>query len=754
MRQTFLLVVLACTFFTGSSRAQGFYDRATVQTIEIFFGFSNWDSQLDALATTTEDYLLADSVRINGTTFDSVGVKYKGNSSYNQNNNKNPLHIELDYIHGSYDYEGYTDIKLQNGYQDPSMIREVLSYAILEQYMDCPKANFANVYINGTLRGVYSNAESINDKFNGDHYYTSDGSFFKCNPVGGAGPGSSVNPDLKYLGLDSSLYANGYELKSDYGWNDLVDLINTLNNDFSAIESKLDVDRAIWMLAYNNVLVNLDSYSGAFRQNYYLYRDLNDRFITTGWDLNMSFAGFPGGPVQGQSYTATTLDPFSNSTSANHPLIVKMLADPTYKRMYMAHLRTIVQEIFASGDYLTTANTLRTTIDASVQADPYKFYTYTQFQNGLTTSVTGGGPGGASIPGIQQLMDARVTYFQSNADYLLAAPAITAHTASNNSPAYGETITITATCTNESAVYLGYRLEHPLRFNRVQLFDDGMHNDGAAGDHVYGADVVLNGITMEYYIYAENANAGIFSPSRAEHEFHTLNITIVLPALGDILINELMADNGVTAYDSNGENDDWVELYNHTSVAKDLSGLYLTDDVTNLTKWQIPLGTAINANDVLIIWVDSDSEQSGLHASFKLSASGESCILSDGTTIYDQVDFGTQSPDVSYARCPDGGTFTFAYPTFDALNDCALGLNEFTAQTVHIYPNPSNSNFTIQSDVNSKYAVYDLSGREITSGVLENSLTVLNAQTWQSGTYLVRIEDQLGNVQTSQLIKY
>ena len=68
-----------------------------------------------------------------------------------------------------------------------------------------------------------------------------------------------------------------------------------------------------------------------------------------------------------------------------------MLGNPMYKRMYMAHLRTIVQEIFASGDYLTTANALRSTIDASVQADPYKFYTYTQYQNSLTTAVAGGG---------------------------------------------------------------------------------------------------------------------------------------------------------------------------------------------------------------------------------------------------------------------------------------------------------------------------------------------------------------------------
>lgn len=753
MKQTILLPVLICTLFAGYSQAQGFYDRSTVQKIEIFFGFSDWDTQLDALATTTEDYLLADSVRINGTTYDSVGVKYKGNSSYNQNNNKNPLHIELDYVHGSYDYQGYTDIKLQNGYQDPSMIREVLAYAILEQYMDCPKANFANVYINGTLRGVYSNAESINSKFNGEHYFTPDGSFFKCNPIGGAGPGASINPDLKYLGTDSSSYANGYELKSDYGWNDLVDLINTLNNNFSAIESKLDLDRAIWMLAYNNVLVNLDSYSGAFRQNYYLYKDLNDRFVPTVWDLNMSFAGFPGGPTQGQSYTATTLDPFSNSTSANHPLIQKIMANPMYKRMYMAHLRTIVQEIFDSGDYLTTASTLRTTIDASVQADPYKFYTYTQFQNGLTTSVTGGGPGGASIPGIQQLMDARVSFFESNADYLLSAPAITSYAVSNNAPNYGETVTITAVCSNETTVYLGYRLEHPLRFNRVQMFDDGAHNDGAAGDHVYGADVALNGIVLEYYIYAENANAGIFSPARAEHEFHSVNITIVLPAVGDIVINEFMADNGSTAYDSNGENDDWVELYNHTSVAKDLSGLYLTDDITNLTKWQIPLGTAVNANDVLIVWTDDDSEQSGLHASFKLSAVGESVILSDGNTIYDQVDFGQQTTDVSYARCPDGGTFTFTNPTFDALNNCALGLDEETVFTLLVYPNPSHSNFTIQSDVKGLYEVVDLLGRQIVSGSLEGTPVSLDVQNWQTGNYLIRVQDVSGSSKTIQLIK-
>lgn len=748
---------LFCATVAPTVFSQDFYDRSTVQTIEIFFGFSNWDSQLDALASTTEDYLLADSVRINGVTYDSVGVKYKGNSSYNANNNKNPLHIELDYTHGSYDYQGYTDIKLQNGYQDPSMIREVLSYAILEQYMDCPKANFANVYINGTLRGLYSNAESINDKFNGDHYYTTDGSHFKCNPVGGAGPGASVSPDLKYINADSSSYFNGYELKSDYGWNELVAFIDTLNNHFTEIDNNLDVDRAIWMLAFNNVLVNLDSYSGNFRQNYYLYKDLNERFVPTVWDLNMSFNGFPGGAGNGVS-GSSSLDPMSNSTSTNHPLIVKLLSDPMYKRMYMAHIRTIVQENFDQTEFLSTANALRTTIDASVQADPYKFYTYTQFQNSLTTNVSGGGPMGATIPGLQIFMDARATYFSTNTNYTYSAPAISSVTPSNATPAYGETITITATCSNETTVYLGTRKEHQLRFDRVQMFDDGAHNDGVAGDHVYGASVMLDGVTLEYYVYAENSQAGIFSPQRAEHEYHQLNVTLQLPAVGDILINEIMASNGTTAFDSNGENDDWIELYNTTGNGLNLSGLYLSDDATNLTKWLIPTGTSINAHDVLIIWTDEDSGQSGLHANFKLSALGEELFLTDGSmnTVYDDVVFGVQTEDISYARCPDGGTFSFQSPTFDELNNCLVSLDENELPLeVMVYPVPTSGNVFIRSEEKGtlNISIVDLQGRMVYTTSDDNSIVEIPSTDWQSGWYQIRIISTTGKQTTVPFVK-
>ena len=136
---------------------------------------------------------------------------------------------------------------------------------------------------------MYVSSESISKKFVNNRFYSNNGSFFKCNPIDGAGPTTTTLPNLVYQGTDSTntYYSKGYELKSTYGWSDLISLTNTLKNNTSNIENELDVDRALWMLAFNNVTVNLDSYSGVFNQNYYLYKDDNGRFNPIMWDFNM-----------------------------------------------------------------------------------------------------------------------------------------------------------------------------------------------------------------------------------------------------------------------------------------------------------------------------------------------------------------------------------------------------------------------------------------------------------------------------------
>ena len=126
-----------------------------------------------------------------------------------------------------------------------------------------------------------------------------------------------------------------------------------------------------------------------------------------------------------------------------------------------------------------------------------------------------------------------------------------------------------------------------------------------------------------------------------------------------IYINEFMADNDSTIEDPDepGAFDDWIELYNASGQEIDLGGMYMTDDLTDLTKWEIPDGITIEANGFLLIWADNEPEQGELHTTFKLSAGGEDVALvsSDGTTIIDSYTFGEQSVDISEGRYPDGG---------------------------------------------------------------------------------------------------
>jgi hypothetical protein len=131
-----------------------------------------------------------------------------------------------------------------------------------------------------------------------------------------------------------------------------------------------------------------------------------------------------------------------------------------------------------------------------------------------------------------------------------------------------------------------------------------------------------------------------------------------------------MADNATTAIDQDEEFDDWIELYNNSDSAISLEGYYLSDDSADITQWSFP-AVSIAANGYLIIWADNDEEQEGLHANFKLSASGETIVLaSPDETIIDQVIFEEQTEDVSMGRNPNGtGEFIAMSPTFSTAND-------------------------------------------------------------------------------------
>ena len=143
----------ALTVVSLASCSQGFYDINTINDIEISFFDSNWDALLDTYYANDIGERLVATVSINGVVYDSCGVKYKGNSSYDINRTKNPFSIKLDYTIGSQNVDGYETLKLSNIWRDPSCIREVLAYEIARKYTTAPQANFTNVSVNGALYG-------------------------------------------------------------------------------------------------------------------------------------------------------------------------------------------------------------------------------------------------------------------------------------------------------------------------------------------------------------------------------------------------------------------------------------------------------------------------------------------------------------------------------------------------------------------------------------------------------------------------
>ena len=144
-----------------------------------------------------------------------------------------------------------------------------------------------------------------------------------------------------------------------------------------------------------------------------------------------------------------------------------------------------------------------------------------------------------------------------------------------------------------------------------------------------------------------------------------------------LVINELLARNDFGDTDSQGQKEDWIEIYNCGQEAINIGGMYLTDDLSEPTKWRIPndnlSATTISPGGYLLVWADNDTADAGLHASFQLdSDAGDEIGLfdTDGITLLDSITFGDQTPDVSFGRDPDAtSNWVTLHPTPGASNN-------------------------------------------------------------------------------------
>ena len=78
-----ICTILVFLFFISAiGLSADFYDINAINDVYLYFEADDWDTQLDQLMSKGREERLLGQVVINGEVYDSVGVRYKGNSSY------------------------------------------------------------------------------------------------------------------------------------------------------------------------------------------------------------------------------------------------------------------------------------------------------------------------------------------------------------------------------------------------------------------------------------------------------------------------------------------------------------------------------------------------------------------------------------------------------------------------------------------------------------------------------------------------
>jgi hypothetical protein len=660
--------VVALDLAAHAASGEDFYDDTVYRTIQLTFADADWQQQLadnwEHHDATGEDIYVPADLLVDGVVYPDVGVQYKGNSSYWFSSfPKKPFKITMDAFVEDQEVYGFDKITLNNGAWDATLMREVICYKILRNYMPAPRANFVKLRA-GTATsmddiGVYVNVERVNKRFMEKHFLADSGHRYEA-----------VSGSMTWLGTSVSAYASRYDVSGGDPATEYLDLIevcdvlnhapiSTLAHDLNEVFS---VDCAIRQFTAGYALLNWDDLR-AFApngHNYYLFQDdFHNQMVVLPWDWDLGLSGQP---------TESIYDLFQDTRL---PLVNRLMQDADLKSRYLAFLRTFAENELDWAVIGPWVQQYRSLIESDLLSGDHELYTPSQYHS--------------SHNQLQNQVQGRHTYLLNHADIRRPAPTISEVAYSPLEPTSDEPVWVSARVTGTVAiekVELHSRAIGP--FIKTQMFDDGMHGDGAAGDAVYGASIPSHpgGSTVEYYIEATSSlasgGAKKFEPIYTEHRplsYYVAHDLVESP----LSINECLAKNNSGIQDEAGSFEDWVELYNAGSVSVNLAGYFLTDNLAKPTKWEFPEVT-IAAGGYLLIWADDDETNGLLHASFKISAEGEVLGLfspiADGNRLHDVISFGPQTADVSYGRQCDGETpwVFFDVPTPGVSNDTEVCL--------------------------------------------------------------------------------
>ncbi|NUN68177.1 MAG: CotH kinase family protein [Bacteroidetes bacterium] len=717
LKRSFLLLLIVILIPPGLLRAQSddswkIYSDTSVARIDITIDptalqwiYANEQSDSEHVASVRfRNRWLDESV-------DSIGFRLRGNTS--RAAKKKSFKVSFNSFLKGRKFHGVEKLNLNGEHNDPSIIRSKLSFDMFRDLgITATRANHARVFINGGYYGLYVNVEHVDENFLARRFADDGGTLWKC----------LYPADLKYLGTDPDLYkkvmnnatTRAYELSQGTGddYTPLARLIAIVNNTTAgalpdSLERVMDIQRLLQYFAVNTLVGSWDDYR-SLMNNYYLYLDPQTRkFIVIPYDYDNTFG------VDWFSVNWSAANPYSypKAAAGSRPLWDRIITIPQYRDLYTHFLRFSLDTAYALRHWESRLDRLKDSILSAALEDTYRTmdygFTIADFMNSFGT-----GPYSKQHVkmGLKQFVNARSSSLPAQLTSVTAPPMVYRIGVIPSVPSPTDSLTVQASAyaaIGLRALWVQYTPAggtaqlHPMQRTPVpgtRLVEEAdrwtavLPPLGPGGNGTFR--IVAEDSLSQSSVFPRSGSVRVSAPD--------------LPGTS-VVINEFMADN-TTIPDPSGQYDDWVELYNPTAAAVTITGKYLTDKATSLTKYRFTQpGLSIPPGGYLMVWCDEELTQPGVHANIKLSAGGEFLALtdSDGVTVLDSISFGPQTANISMGRLPNGsGPWTSMAPTPLASNGSVAAVEgeEMIPRTLTLsaYPNPFNPvttfRFTVPAD--------------------------------------------------------
>lgn len=189
-----LVFTIALIAFSGGSTYTAFTEPEYLQkifgtdviSIEILADESDWQEMIDHAMS--EEFIMADVI-VNGTKFQNVGIRPKGNSSLthvaqSSESDRYSFRLQFDeYIKGQTCF-GLESFVVNNMLGDNTYMKEYISYEMMEQIgVDAPCFGYANISVNGEAFGLYLAVELYNDSYESRAFGTTSGMLYNVKSM-------------------------------------------------------------------------------------------------------------------------------------------------------------------------------------------------------------------------------------------------------------------------------------------------------------------------------------------------------------------------------------------------------------------------------------------------------------------------------------------------------------------------------------------------------------------------------------------